>query len=121
MGKRAELRRKAKEEKRKKATYNMSKEQLEKVVNEEVFKKIDELRSELYGEALRDTFIMALDFCLITLKNNYWKDSFQDISKGFVDDVIHLYEEWVEDRVDPKEVEKELWDLGGVKIKGLDK
>lgn len=115
---RAEKRRQAKEDKRKNAVYNVTKVQLDAMIDEELQKRMKEQKysSDVYSEALRDAFILMLTFPMSVLMKKYWKKSFHARIKKFLDEVLNLWDDWNNDKIDIEKLKKDLWNYGGVRL-----
>lgn len=108
------------EQKRQKATYNLTKAQLDEVVQKEatafVESKKKEMKQEIYYDAVNDAMVLLLALPMIVLRRDYWKKSFHSKCKDFCNSVIELYEKWQEGEVNIEELKNMLWELGGVKF-----
>ena len=74
---RAERRRNAKNEKKeKKATYNLTREQLNHMVHERLEDELDHMRQEAMEEAINTAMLLLLTLPLKVLMDHYWKKSY---------------------------------------------
>lgn len=72
---RAERRRNAKNEKKeKKATYNLTREQLNHMVHERLEDELDHMRQEAMEEAINTAMLLLLTLPLKVLMDHYWKN-----------------------------------------------
>ena len=85
---RAERRRNAKNErKEKKATYNLTREQLNHMVHERVEDELDHMRQEAMEEAINTAMLLLLTLPLKVLMDHYWNKSY---TKRMPDVIFHI-------------------------------
>lgn len=114
---RAERRRAAREqEKAKTATYNLTKKQLDDLIQERLGEKLDEIRQEATKDAVRTAMVLMLTLPLEVLMDFYWKKSYAKRLPGFVDHVLEYYQMWEDGELDMDELRKDLWEYGGVRL-----
>lgn len=114
---RAERRRQEKAEKRRKATYTLTKGQLDAMVAEQ----IDEQLAAAYDDGLHDAantaMVLMLTLPLEVLIHDYWPKSYPKRIPEFIGRVLDLYEQWQDGELDLDELRKDLWEYGGVRLK----
>lgn len=114
---RAERRRMQKnQEKVRTATYNLTKEQLDILVQEQIKDELSKARLEGRREALDDAFILTLTLPMMVLRDFYWKKTYKKKLPKFVDYVMEYYEKWLNGEIDMDILKEELWKYGGVRI-----
>lgn len=114
---RAERRRTQKnQEKIRTATYNLTKEQLDILVQEQIKNEISKARLEGKQEALDNAFILMLALPMKVLRDFYWKKAYKKKLPEFIDHVIEYYEKWLNGEVDMDILTEELWKYGGVRL-----
>lgn len=114
---RAELRR-AEREKRKyeTVTYNLTREQLDAFVQEQIGYRIKEAKEEATSEAINQAIALLLTLPLEVLMDHYWPKSYAKRLPGFVDKVIEYYEMWQDGKLDMDKMKEDLWQYGGVRL-----
>lgn len=114
---RAERRRTQKNrEKVRTATYNLTKEQLDILVQEQIKNEISKARLEGKQEALDNAFILMLALPMKVLRDFYWKKAYKKKLPEFIDHVIEYYEKWLNGEMDMDILTEELWKYGGVRL-----
>jgi hypothetical protein len=115
---RAEMRRQKREsEKEHTITYNLTKAQLDQMVNSLVQKQISEAKREAADEAINTALALFLGLPLCVLMDEYWKKSYTQKLPGFTDKVIEYYEAWQDGKLSLDEIKDKLWKYGGVRLK----
>ena len=118
---RAERRRNAKNErKEKKATYNLTREQLNHMVHERVEDELDHMRQEAMEEAINTAMLLLLTLPLKVLMDHYWNKSYTKRMPEFINYVLSYYEQWQKGELDMDELRKELWEYGGVRLEEVE-
>lgn len=108
---RAELRRKEKEAKKAKtATYNLTKEQLDII--------IEKAKQEATDDAVSTMMIMTMAIPSKILKDHYWVKTYQKKLPGFVDYILDYYKLLENGELDIEDLQKELMDYAGIKLFG---
>ena len=104
---RAELRRAKKiEEKRKTATYNLTKAQLDDMVEEAVAERIKAVKKEAAEEAVNTALVLTLSLPLEVLMDNYWKKTYAKRIPKFTES----------GEITMEELQRDLWEYGGVRL-----
>lgn len=114
---RAERRRAEKDAiKAKTKTYNFTQEQLENAVREGVKRELHNIREQTMKEAINNALILLLSLPVKVLKENYWKKTYEKKLPEFVELVLEGYGSWERGELDLSELERDLWEYGGVKF-----
>jgi len=114
---RAERRRIEKENKRSStATYNITKEQLDRMVREGIDKELKQAREEAYNLAVNDAMVLLLTLPCEVLMDYYWKKSYARKIPEFVQHVLKYYDMWTKDELDMDKMKEDLWEYGGVRL-----
>ena len=104
--KRGERRRLEREEKKKKAVYNLTREQLE------------DLMIKTQREALAaGSFNLLLGIPVKVLKEEYWPKSYEKKLPKFIDQVFDYYEKLQNKELDEKELHALLKEFGGIELR----
>ena len=114
---RAGKRRAKKEENKKKtATYNLTKAQIDREIEKSIGKKLEDIKMESTDAAM----ILTLTIPIKVLVEYYWKDLSREELKEetsiFAERMVDYYESWQNGEIDILKLKNELWDLTGIKI-----
>lgn len=116
---RAEMKRAAREEKKRKtATYNLTQDQLDAMVKEKIGKDLERIKKEATDEAINTAMVLLLTLPLEVLMNHYWKKTYAKKLPEFLDYVLEYYEKWQDGELDMDELVKDLWEYGGIRMEG---
>ena len=115
---RAERRRLAKKEAKaaKPAVYNITQAQLDESVRRVAEADLREQYNLGREDGLRDALVLMLALPMEVLIRDYWPDDFLDKMPGFVEAVLEMYEQWVNDEIDLEEIRSHLWEYGGIRL-----
>lgn len=114
---RAERRRTQKlEQKKKVATYNLTKAQLDSMVREKIGEELDRVKQETTEEAVNTAMVLLLTLPLEVLMDHYWTKSYAKRIPEFTNHVLNYYEKWQNGELDVDKLKEDLWEYGGVKI-----
>ena len=120
---RADYRRKNREEQKKKtATYNLTREQMDNIMKE-TFKlmyreELNAFKQEIYEETVNDTLALLLCLPMKALKDNFCPKSYKQKLPGFINQVLFLYSQWQEEKLDIEKLKDELWESVGIRLEG---
>lgn len=136
---RAEMRRAAREEKKKKVVYHLTQEQLDimiargvaqemakyeeknrewldicakQAVGEEFAKVEEQVKNEAIVDAMRLTLAIPSEI----LRTKYWPKAFKKKLHGFIEDVLEMFRKIQDGEVTLEELEQNLWEYGGVRF-----
>ena len=117
---RAGKRRAKKEENKKKtATYNLTKAQIDREIEKSIGKKLEDIKMESTDAAM----ILTLTIPIKVLVEYYWKDLSREELKEetsiFAERMVDYYESWQNGNIDILKLKNELWDLTGIKIESV--
>lgn len=114
---RAERRRTQKlEQKAKTATYNLTKEQLNIAVREQVGKELERIKQEATDDAVNTAMVLLLTLPLEVLMDHYWTKTYDKRIPRFTELVLEYYERWQNGELDMDKLKEDLWEYGGVKL-----
>lgn len=117
MSLRAELKRKAREEKKTKtATYNLTQAQLDAMIQESVGKKIEQVKREATDEAVNTAMILLLTLPLEVLMDHYWTKTYAKKIPEFTQHVLDYYTRWQDGELDMEALKEDLWTYGGIRL-----
>ena len=102
---RAEMRRKEREKQKKKATYVMTEEELEKIRKQE-YEKAKKLIINKSDEMAEEILKLMLVIPTNVLISDYWKKSAKARIPKFVEDCMSLYDSWTKGAVSMEEMTK---------------
>lgn len=112
---RAEMRR-AQKEKSKKATYNLTEEQLELMFRERMDKEFERVKKEAAEEAINDVLTVLFTLPMDVLMENFWPKSYEKNIPKFTKLLLEKYDLWQNGKLDMEELKERLWDLAGVRL-----
>ena len=114
---RAEMRRMQREQKKAKtATYNLTKEQLDAMVEERIGSRIKETKEAATYDAVNTAMTLMLVLPMEVLMDHYWQKSYATKIPEFTNYVLKYYERWMKGELDMDEMKKDLWEYGGVRL-----
>lgn len=118
---RAEMRRQKREtEKSKTATYNLTQDQLDAMIDAALGKRIDDAKQAATEKAMTQAVTLMLVLPLEVLMDHYWKKSYAKRIPEFTQYVLEYFEKWENGELDMDELKRDLWEYGGVKLKAED-
>lgn len=114
---RAEMRRMQREKKKAKTvTYNLTKEQLDAMVEERISTRIREAKEASTYDAVNTAMTLMLVLPMEVLMDHYWQKSYATKIPEFTNYVLKYYERWMKGELDMDEMKKDLWEYGGVRL-----
>jgi hypothetical protein len=117
---RAEIRRsKREQEKAQTATYNFTQAQLDTLIQEKIGAKLEQSKQEIYEQTVNTTLALLLGLPMKVLIDDYWKKSYRQRIPVFVDKVLEYYDQWQDGKLDISKLNKELWDIAGIRLEGI--
>lgn len=114
---RAERRRLEREKsKQKTATYNLTKEQLDKLVEDQIKDRLKAVKKQAMEDAINTAMTLLLVLPMEVLMDHYWKKTYAKKIPEFTELVLQYYERWQNGELDMDEMKKDLWEYGGVRL-----
>ena len=114
---RAEMRRMHREQKKAKtATYNLTREQLDAMVEERIRNRIKETKEAATYDAVNTAMTLMLVLPMEVLMDHYWKKSYEKRIPEFTEHVLNYYDRWLKGEFDMDEMKRDLWEYGGVRL-----
>ena len=79
---------------------------------------MEDLKAQVYADAVRDSMILLLSLPMKVLSEYYWKKASPAKIQRFVDRVIDAYEKWQDDEEGwtTEELKRYLWEEMGVRF-----
>ncbi len=108
---RAERRRVAREDSKKKATYNLTEFQIQERIADE----LEKARKSGYEEGMNRAMVLTLAIPLEVLMNFYWQDSCEQLQE-FTNHMLEYIEMVNTGELDLNELREHLWEYGGVRF-----
>lgn len=114
---RAEMRRMQREKKKAKtATYNLTKEQLDAMVEERISTRIREAKEAATYDAVNAAMTLMLVLPMEVLMDHYWYESYSTKIPEFTSYVLEYYERWMKGELDMDKMKQDLWEYGGIRL-----
>lgn len=115
---RAELRRKIKDKSKleRVPTYNLTKFQLDMMVQKGVHDALESERQRITNDAVNSAMVLLLTLPLEVLMDHYWKDDYASKIPEFTNYVLEYYRRWQDGELDMDLLKEDLWNYGGVKL-----
>lgn len=114
---RAEMRRMQREKKKAKtATYNLTKEQLDAMVEERIGTRIREAKEAATYDAVNAAMTLMLVLPMEVLMDHYWQESYSTKIPEFTSYVLEYYERWMKGELDMDKMKQDLWEYGGIRL-----
>lgn len=114
---RAEMRRMQREQKKAKtATYNLTKEQLDAMVEERISQRIKEAKEAATYDAVNAAMTLMLVLPMEVLMDHYWQESYSTKMPEFTSYVLEYYERWMKGELDMDKMKQDLWEYGGIRL-----
>lgn len=111
------MRRMQREQKKAKtATYNLTKEQLDAMVEERIGSRIKEAKEAATYDAVNTAMTLMLVLPMEVLMDHYWQKSYATKIPEFTNYVLKYYERWMKGELDMDEMKEDLWEYGGVRL-----
>ncbi len=111
------MRRMQREKKKAKTvTYNLTKEQLDAMVEERISTRIREAKEAATYDAVNTAMTLMLVLPMEVLMDHYWQKSYATKIPEFTNYVLKYYERWMKGELDMDEMKKDLWEYGGVRL-----
>lgn len=112
---RAELRRE-KKKKSKTPTYNVTEGQLNLMIEQKLNEAMERKRDAIVEEVTNQSVALMLMLPMKVLMEDYWPKSYKQKIPKFIDRTLELYSKWQDNKLDMKELEKELWESAGIRL-----
>lgn len=111
------MRRMQREKKKAKtATYNLTKEQLDAMVEERISTCIREAKEAATYDAVNAAMTLMLVLPMEVLMDHYWYESYSTKIPEFTSYVLEYYERWMKGELDMDKMKQDLWEYGGIRL-----
>ncbi len=101
---RAEMRRQKRAEGKKQKVYTLTQAQ------------IDKIKTDATKDAINQAMVLMLVLPLEILITDYWPKTAHKRGREFTEKVLDLYSQWENDEISMEELQKDLWEYGGVRF-----
>ena len=95
---------------------NLTKEQLNIAVREQVGKELERIKQEATDDAVNTAMVLLLTLPLEVLMDHYWTKTYAKRIPRFTELVLEYYERWQNGELDMDKLKEDLWEYGGVKL-----
>lgn len=116
------------ENRAKKATFTVTQEQLTMLVQREMEKQLKPVKEKIKADAMSDAINTALILLFSLpikslLDENFWPKNYQKNIRKFTDRLLEYYDKWQNDEegFTTAELQKFVWEVGGLKFEATDK
>lgn len=109
-------RRRAEKSTGKKATYNVTEEQLDIMIQERMEKEWERLKVTVADEASAEILSVLFTLPMEVLMEDFWPKSYDRKIKLFTDKLLKKYDDYQNGRVDVEAIKEKMWTLAGVKL-----
>ena len=114
---RAERRRAEKEaQKKKTVTYNLTKAQLDQMIEEAMGERLEEIKKQSTQDGIKTALVFLLTLPRTVLKNHFWQKSYKKRLPKFTELVMEYYSKWQAGELDMEQLVAELEAEDGVKL-----
>ena len=114
---RAEIRRKQREsQKANTATYNLTKAQLDALVEQQICDRMKQVKEQATYDAVNTAMVLLLTLPLEVLMDHYWQKSYEKKIPEFTAYVLEYYQKWQDGELDMDEMKEDLWNYAGFRL-----
>lgn len=114
---RAEIRRKQREsQKVNTATYNLTKAQLDALVEQQIGDRMKQVKEQATYDAVNTAMVLLLTLPLEVLMDHYWQKSYEKKIPEFTAYVLEYYQKWQDGELDMDEMKEDLWNYAGFRL-----
>ena len=109
-------RRRAEKSTGKKATYNLTEEQLELMFQQRMDKEFQRVKREATDTAINDVLTILFTLPMDVLMEDFWPKSYDKKIPKFTKKLLDKYATWQNGDIDMEELKEKLWELAGVRL-----
>ena len=119
---RAEKRRlmKEKDKQTKAHTYQFTKEQIDAYVQEEVDRRLSNIKQEVMDESIAVAMELLFVLPMEVLMDNFWQKSCAQKIPKFTELLLEYYQAWENGELDMDKMKEDLWTYGGVRLQQVE-
>ena len=97
-------------------TYNLTKEQLDIMVNNAMRDKIAKVKEEVTYDSINTAMTLLLVLPMEVLMDHYWQKSYEKRIPEFTEYVLQYYDQWLKGEKDMGQMKEDLWKYAGVRL-----
>ena len=109
-------RRRAEKSSEKKATYNLTEEQLDIMIHERMEKEWKELKQQIADDTTNEILSVLFTLPMDVLIDDFWPKSYYKKIPEFTKKLLAKYDEYQNGKVDMEALKEKLWEYGGVRL-----
>lgn len=109
-------RRRAEKSTGKKATYNVTEEQLDIMIHERMEKEWEQLKHTIADDTTNEILSILFTLPMEVLMEDFWPKSYDRKIKQFTERLLAKYDEYQNGRVDIEALKEKLWTYAGVRL-----
>lgn len=106
------------------AVYNFTleelKAQIQREVRAEYEKKMQKIKQEATDDAINTAMCLLFVLPCEVLMDHFWKKSYARQIPKFTTHLLDYYDKWQNGELDMEEMQKDLWEYGGIKFQEND-
>lgn len=100
----------------KKATYNVTEEQLDLMIKERLEQQWSRLKQEVTNDAVDELITILFTLPMAVLMEDFWPKSYDKKIPKFTEKLLVKYNQYVEGEMDINELKDRLWNEAGIKM-----
>ena len=109
-------RRRAEKSSGKKATYNVTEEQLDSMIQERMESEWTHLKQQIADDASNEILSVLFTLPMEVLMDDFWPKSYYKKIPQFTEKLLKKYDDYQNGKVDVEALKEKLWIYAGVKL-----
>ena len=101
-------------------TYQFTKEQIDAMIQEEVEKKLNEIKEEVTEESIATAMVLLFTLPMNVLMDHFWQKSYGQKIPKFTEILLDYYQAWENGELDMDEMKERLWKYGRVRLEQVE-